>query len=132
VSAGDVKVGNDLIHVQFQRIGSRLFDDLCELKPRLLRAAIQRPDDGNRDSLFDSTNVFGVLVRLQWIIGGPRKLSEHFGEFTVVYAESGDAILLFERDLLFEQGMEDNSGATRVLQTLDCVEVIPQRKTRLQ
>ena len=62
-----VGVGNDFVHVQFERIGSRLLDALGKAQPRFSRRTVQRSNDRNLHRLLHAPQMLEILVWAQRI-----------------------------------------------------------------
>src|SRR5205823_3238102 len=98
-------------------------DRTREREPRLGGRAVERSDHRDADHLFDAKQMLGVAVGAVHVVSLGGELREHVREPAVERIDMADALLAYQRDLLFEQRMEDDRGGTGVLQPLHIVTV---------
>src|SRR5213595_4152095 len=79
-SAAQVQVGWQVVDVQFQGIGSRLFNLMRILHPSAGRDAVQAANDRDTHRLFDSLHVFQVWLGTDVIVIQVGKVAQRLGK----------------------------------------------------
>ena len=119
-----IEVGDDLVHVQLERVGACLLDQLGELQPGFRGRAVERADHRNLDGGFHTTNVFQILVRAERVRLGLRKVGHDRRELAIQAVHVTDSAGFFLGDLLLEQRVEHDGAAAAVLEPADGIQMI--------
>jgi hypothetical protein len=122
------RVGGHVIDVELERVRAGLLDLLRVLEPARGRDAVERRDDGHRDGLADAADLLEVRVGPEAVLARLGEERARLGERVRVRLEVVEEALVRGRDLLLEDRVHHDRGGARVLEALDHVEVIHERR----
>jgi hypothetical protein len=117
-------IGDQLIDVELQGVGSGLFDQLRVVQPPAAASAVEGCDNRELDSLPDAVHLFDVFLGSEGELFRCREIAESLGERVGRGFEKGCGSYLFAVDLLLEKRSEDNSGGTGVLEEPHGAEIV--------
>ena len=127
---GDIRIGGDKIDIQFQRIGSRLFDRFGIACPATGRSTVEAANDRDRNGLFGRFQSVQVALGSRVVIFQIGEIGQRFGKSVGLKFVQVVHLLLMVRDLFLEQRGQDRGGDAGLFQAFQRVQVSGQRTRR--
>ncbi len=126
--AGFVRIGGDVIDIEFQGVRTGLFDQAGVVGPAAEADAVERADHRDVHRCLDAGDLLEVAVRSERVVLHAREIGSGFGKRlggVLGVGELGDLVV---GDLLFEERVHDDGGGAGVFETADVVELVNQRR----
>ncbi len=122
------RIGREKVDVEFEGVGPGLLDQRRVAEPSCGRDAVQGANDGKRRRFLDLPDAVQILIRAERELAGTWEVGQRLRERVSMRVQGRHRTQLFVRDLLLEQGMHHDRGGSSVLEALDLVEIIDQRR----
>ena len=124
---GLIRIGDDLVHVELDRIGARLLDQPGEFQPRGRCRPVEGSNHRNLDGALDPTQMLQIRVRAERVLLRLGEIGHDRGELGIERIHLMNPARLGLRDLLLEERVQHDRRAARILEPPDRIQVIRER-----